>query len=60
MLIPKEAAYSLVDSALSYGVACWTWFILEKNRDLLKLFIFIFNYELLISVLDDWNIDPGI
>lgn len=60
MLVPKEAAYSLVDSALSYVVACWTWFIWGESRDLLKLFIFYSAYELLISVLDDWNIDPEI
>lgn len=32
---------------------------LEK-RDLLKLFIFYSTYEVLVCILNYWNVDPGI
>lgn len=57
MLVLKEALYSFVNSVWGYRMACWTY--LEK-RDLLTLFVSCSTYEVLVTILNYWNVDPGI
>lgn len=38
----------------------WLNLIYLEKRDVLMLFVFYSTYEVLVSILNYWNVDPGI